>query len=429
MSARSALPLRRHPAALYGLCLVELFERLAFSAVLPLLTLYLHEHLGRSEAFAIALPSGFLAASYLASVPGGLLADRFLGMAGAVLVGAVLSAAGFLGLFVDRRAAFWPSLCALLLGQGLFKPGISTLVGHLYSASDSRRESGFFLFYIAINVGALVGPLLSEWARARWGWPSIFACAAGAMGPALGLLVFMRAPRSDEKPQDGSALAAAPVLDERARVQALVLICAVAVVFWLAFQQTSTTLALFAARQTVLDLTVLRFQARLHPGHFAALHAGLVIGFTPLLLGVARRLRTRHAEPSTPQKMVWGFVCIAAAFALVAGASLRGGGTGRVSPLWLGGCYVVLSLGELLLSPCGLSLVAELAPPRWSGRLMGLWFASVAVGHGLAVGLGLLWSRGPHHRYFASIAALALLAAAVLRQRLPALEVVIRRRS
>lgn len=112
----------------------------------------------------------------------------------------------------------------------------------------------------------------------------------------------------------------------------------------------------------------------------------------------------------------------AAAFAFIAAAALRGGDSGRVSPLWLGGCYVLLSIGELLLSPMGLALVTQLAPPRLATRFVGLWFASVAIDHGGAAALGLLWSRWPHHRYFAAVAAVTLLAAAVLLQRLRALE-------
>src|SRR5262249_10540317 len=152
-----------------------------FGAVLPLFALYLHDHLGHSEAFAIALSSGFLAGSYLASVPGGIIADRFLGATGALLLGVLLSAVGFIGLATDRPGTFWPALVALLLGQGLVKPNITTLIGRLYAENDPRREGGFSLFYVSINVGALAGPLLAEWARGRWGWPSIFVCAAGAL--------------------------------------------------------------------------------------------------------------------------------------------------------------------------------------------------------------------------------------------------------
>jgi POT family proton-dependent oligopeptide transporter len=428
MTARPLAPTRRHPSALYLLSLIELCERLAFGAVLPLLALYVHEHLGRSEAFAIALSSIFLAGSYLASLPGGFLADRVLGAIGALSVGVLLLTVGFVGLALDLSTTFWPALGALLVGQGLVKPGITAAVGGLYPDGDGGREAGFSIFYIAVNLGAFAGPLLAEWARARWGWPSIFACAAAAMLPALVLLIPAIPRPTKQVPHLQVPKPSLTTKDEWARVQALILLCAVTVFFWLAFQQTGTSLALFAEEHTAQRLTLLRWKLTLRPGHFAALHAGLVIGFTPLLLGAIDRLRRRRADPSTPQKMVWGFLLTAAAFALVAGAALRGGDAGRVSPLWLAGCYGLLSLGELLISPRGLSMVTDLAPPRLAGRFMGLWFASVAVGHGFAAGLGLLWSGWPHHRYFAAVAALSLLAAAVLRQRLVALDSAIARR-
>lgn len=195
---------------IYLLSLVELFERLAFAVVLPLFALYLHEPRGYTEGFAIALSSGFLAATYMASLPGGFLTDRFLGTTVAVFMGAILLTAGFVGLATDRTAAFWPSLVALLVGQGFVKPSISVLIGQLYPDGDRRREAGFLVLYVAINLGSLAGPLLAEWARARWGWPSTFVCAAGAMGPV------------GKKPIPAQRIAAAvSSSDQRARLNAL----------------------------------------------------------------------------------------------------------------------------------------------------------------------------------------------------------------
>lgn len=423
MSVEPVEPRRRHPHALYYLSLVEFFERLAFGAVLPLFVLYLHEHRGHPEGFAIALSSGFLSASYLASVPGGYLADRVLGPMHAARLGLGLAAVGLSGLVIDKPTALWLALIALLLGQGLFKPAVTTLVGNLYLKGDHQREAGFAIFYAAVNLGALVGPLMAECIRIRWGWTTIFAGAEVALLPALILIMIAnpgRAPSSaDETPTAAQALQQ----PELVRTQAVYLICSVSVAFWFAFQQTSTTLTFFAERHTAEGFTILHWSFHARPGHFVALHAALVIGLTPLVLRFLGYLRLKQVAPSTPMKLIWGFLFTAAAFAHVAWASLKGEDTQRISLLWLGATYLLLALGELMLSPMGLSLVTELAPRPLAGRFTGLWFASVAIGHGLAGPLGLLWGRWPPHRYFALIALLLLGTAGVLIVRLRTLEI------
>ncbi len=409
-----------HPLALYQLALVELFERLASGAMLPLFALYIARHLNGSESFSFTLSSGFVAASYLASLPGGLFADRF-GPWSALVFGSLCLALGFGILAANQRIFFWPALGLLLIGHGLFKPSITTLVGTIYPDDHSRRESGFSLFYVAVNLGSLGGPLLAEWARAHWGWPSIFFCGAGAMGVAL--LFLPMTPISHQAIFPRKLAPALSLGAERARVAALWLLCGIGVIFYLAFQQTGTTLALFAERHTNLQFG---WGLEFRPGHFAALHAALVILFTPLLQWVTARLRARQIESSPARKMIWGFLLTAAAFAVVSAGSLSGEAQ-RVSPLWLVGCYVLLSLGELFLAPMSLALLTELAPPRLSGRFTGIWYASVAVGHGLAAALGPAWSCWPQHRYFAGIAGLSLIGAAALYLRLGTLETALSR--
>ena len=156
---------------------------------------------------------------------------------------------------------------------------------------------------------------------------------------------------------------------------------------------------------------------QLGPGHFAALHGLMVIGMLPMFLRLHRRRQAR--TQSTVLPLLWGYVATAAAFALMAAASLRGGDTSRVSSAWLIGCYLLLSIAEILLAPLGMSLVTRLAPRDKAARAVGLWFASSAVGNGLAALLALGWDRWPHHRYFAVLALLSLAAAAALVRRRP----------
>ena len=190
---------------------------------------------------------------------------------------------------------------------------------------------------------------------------------------------------------------------------------------WRAAQAT-TSLTLFAAQNTERTVRIAGRGLTVAPGYFMSLHALLVLLLTGPLSALLARGGQRGAALSTPAKMIWGFVMTSAAFALMALAGLRGGDASRVGIGWLAGCYMLLTLGELLLAPAGLALVTRLAPRALAGRLIAVWFAAVAVGNGLAGALGLLWTRWPHHRYFALLAVLALLAAAVLLGRLERLE-------
>ncbi len=166
----------------------------------------------------------------------------------------------------------------------------------------------------------------------------------------------------------------------------------------------------------------------MRPGYFTALHGGLVLVFLPLMMRRSRRQRAFGSEPSTAIKLIRGFVYLAAAFALMGLAGLLGGDAGRVSPLWLVGCYILITPGEIWLSAMGLSLMTQLAPSRLASRLVGLWMASVAIGNALTGAFGLLWSHWPHHRYFAVVALCCLVGACVLLAHLRRLEAVLSRR-
>ena len=193
------------------------------------------------------------------------------------------------------------------------------------------------------------------------------------------------------------------------------LLCTVAVVFWLTAQQAGSSLTVFAAMNTAQQITLLWRTMQFGPGHFAALHGLMVIAMLPVFLHLHSRRQARTR--STTNTLIWGYVATAGAFALMTAASLRGGDEGRVSGAWLLGCYVLLSIAEVLLAPLGVSLVTRLAPQHKATQAVGLWFAGSAVGNGLAAFLGLCWDRWPHHRYFAALAVLSLAAAAGLLSR------------
>ena len=407
----------RPSCALPLLCLVQGSERFAFFAVFPLFVLFMQRHIGMAEHSALLLLGCFLALSYLACVPAGFLADRWLGNFGSILVGSICLATGYGILALDRTELLGLALALQLIGHGLFKPGISVSTGRLYPVGDARRERSFMAQHIAVNVGAMAGPLCSEWSRAH-GWPTMFRWAAGGMAVAMiGLLVghrWLASPSTYRPAVSSTAIATSAA---RSRMRAIWLLCSVGAIFYLSAQQAGTSLALFAERHTRFPLTWQHRSLELGPGHFASLHGLLVVILMPPLLAVIAALRRRNCEPSTIAKMIWGYVVTAAAFMLMMTACLHGGDTGRVNPSWLTGCYVLLSLAELLLAPMSLSLITQLAPPGKSARMVGLWLAATAFGNALTGALGLLWGSWPNHRYFALLALTAIGAAAALLAR------------
>lgn len=405
---------RRHPSAVYLLCLIEGCERFACGALLSLFALYLTEHRQFADSTAILIIGGFLACTYLASWPCGWLADRWLGALGAARAGVVLTGLGYVALWTDATVLFWPALGLVVLGQGLFRPAISTLLSQLYVSDDSRREAGFGLFYISVNLGYLAGPLFAELARARSGWPAIFSLATAALLVASGLLAVCSFPTGKVVDAEHSERLVLPRPVERARLRALCLICAIAIVFWLALQQTGTSLPLFAEKRTNLHWSLLGFSGEAAPGYFATLHGGLVLVLTPLLLWSLARLRALKLSLSTPVQFVGGLLVTAGAFSLMSAASLYGGNQGRAHIAWLLGCYMLLSIAEVLFSALGTSFVTKVAPPRFASRMSGIWYASIAVGQLIAGAMGPLWQHWPQHRYFGCIALLCLIAAAGL---------------
>ena len=183
--------------------------------------------------------------------------------------------------------------------------------------------------------------------------------------------------------------------------------------FWLTAQQAGGSLSVFAESHTQRSILVSARTIPIGPGHFAALHGLQVLLLLPLLMAGMSWLHRRSKEPSALAKMVWGYVATAGGFVVLAFAGLKGGDAGRVSPAWLTGCYLLLSVAELLLSPLGLSLVTRIAPPHRTAQAVGMWFAAAALGNTLAGIIGLAWGRWPHHRYFALLA-LSSVGAAVL---------------
>jgi POT family proton-dependent oligopeptide transporter len=398
----------RHPLGLRVAFLTELWERYGFYSLNAILTLYMDEHLHFSQQLSAQVYGGYIGAVYFMPLLGGFLADRVLGYNRAVMIGAVLMCVGYLSLGLGAVTTFFVGLALVAAGNGLLKPNISTIVGNLYRDRPHLRDSAFNIFYMGINIGAFLAPFGVAWLRARYGWN--VALASSALGMVLAFLTFTifnpYVAAAAQRVDDSHHVEHEPEPAEaNRRTWALVIVFAVAVAFWIAFYQNGFTLTLWARDNT--DTTV-------SPEIFQAVNPLGIILFSPLLVWVWGWLRGRDAEPSTPVKILIGMLFTAATFGVMAAAGLAGGDAGRVSASWLVSAYLLISIGEICLSPMGLSLVSKVAPPRRRGLLMGGWFVATSLGGYFSGAVGALWGTMPHSQFFMVVAGLVLGAAGLL---------------
>jgi POT family proton-dependent oligopeptide transporter len=399
----------RHPRGLYVLFATELWERYGFYSLFAILTLYMTEQLQFSERLAGQVYGAYLGAVYFIPLFGGFLADRVLGYNRAVMSGALVMAVGYLSVAAGPVPLFFVGLALVACGNGLLKPNISTIVGNLYRDRQELADSAYNIFYMGINIGAFLAPYGVAYLRANYGWGPAFA--SSAVGMLLAYATFFifnkHVAAGAQRNVDSATPERSPEpVEVRRRTIALVVVFAIAVVFWIAFYQNGFTLTLWARDNT--DTTVA-------PEIFQAVNPLGIILFSPLLVMVWTWLRKRQAEPSTPGKMLIGLLFTASVYLVMAAAGFVGGDTGRVSPTWLVSAYLLISVGEICLSPMGLSLVAKVAPPGRRGMLMGGWFVATSLG-GYFAGMlgGVFWNAMPHSRFFLAVAGLTLLAALVL---------------
>jgi POT family proton-dependent oligopeptide transporter len=393
------------PRGLFLLFGVEMWERFSFYGMRALLVLFLADSrsggFGWSKARADRLFGWYGFFAYGLPLVGGFLADRILGTHRSVVAGAAIIAAGHFCLAVPREGMFFLGLALVVIGTGLFKPNVSTMVGQLYRPGDPRRDGGFTIFYMGVNVGALIGPLVCSYLgeSPRWGWHYGFGAAGVGMVAGLVLYLWLKArylpgigqPPARRPPR--AAAAAAP----RARMTrvdrdcliALVILMLFTIPFWAAYEQTGSSMNFFAAERTRRLLFGRAFPA----GWFQSVNPAILLVTAPIFAATWTALARRGREPSTPAKMAAAMFLMAGGFAvMVLGARASDSGA-LVSPLWLVGAYALHTFGELCLSPIGLSTVTKLAPPQVASLFMGLWFLGTAIAEYLAGHLASLTER------------------------------------
>ena len=465
-----------HPRGLATLFFTEMWERFSYYGMRALLILFMTASvdkggLGFGVVKAGAIYGLYTAMVYLLALPGGWIADNLTGQRRAVLYGGILISAGQFCLMTPSLTAFYAGLVLLVMGTGLLKPNVSTIVGQIYAQGDRRRDSGFSIFYMGINLGALISPLACGWVGEKINWRWGFGLAG--LGMIAGLIQYMLGgkylgtaglhPVQPANPEEGRrtkrrailasaaglvAIAIAGWLSatgivtvtpqlisdalgvalvvlsiavfswlifgpgwspvERKRAMAILVLYVASAVFFASFEQAGSSLNLFAERNTNRNM----FGVVLPASWFQFLEPCFLILLAPVFAWLWIALGRR--EPSSPTKFALGLLFGGLAFAiLIAPASLAMKGA-LVSPLWLTGTYFLQTLGELSLSPVGLSAMTKLAPARVAGLMMGVWFVSLGVGNYLAGRMASLYESLALPTLFGAVAAFALGAAFVV---------------
>ena len=446
----------KHPAGLYSLFFTEMWERFSYYGMRALLVLYLTSTalkggFGLERASALEIYAIFTGLVYLTPIAGGILADKLLGQRKSVYIGGLLMAIGNFTLALSvgtpgaetvtdgRQWLLNLGLGLLIAGNGFFKPNISTMVGGLYEENDIRRDSGFTLFYMGINLGAFLAPLIAGSLGEIYGWQ--YGFTASGIGMLLGLVIFMSTqklltnvgmpPARDKSATHltgkdhleilvwvaavaglvygmlamfGSmtdstynmvtngiflvgALAVIYIIgtntkggDQWSRVGVILVLSFFNVFFWAGFEQAGGTFNLFAEENTNRAIGSFTIPTT----WFQSINAFAIFTLAPVFAALWIYLSRRNKNPNIPAKFGFGLLLLGLGFVVMYLASQNAAGGNLVSPLWLVAVYVLHTVGELFLSPIGLSMITKLSPPKIVSLMMGLWFTSIALANYMA---------------------------------------------
>src|SRR5580698_9687668 len=351
---------------------------------------------------------------YFTPILGGLFADRVLGQRRTVVIGATLMAIGHFMMASEQLFLF--ALLFLILGNGCFKPNISTQVGGLYVSGDPRRDVAYSIFYVGINVGAFLAPLVCGTLGEKLGFH--YGFAAAGVGMCLGLIIYLLAspllPPDELQKRKASPAAHQPLTSEQWRaIVALLVLYLPTVLFWATYEQMGNTTILWIDKNVDRTIDLFGWTATIPTTWFLAFNPFMIFAFTPFVVTFWKRQATRRAEPSTIAKMSLGCFGVVAANLVKAFAAYQAG-TGQASWLWVLGSIAIITVGELYLSPIGLSLVTKVAPARILSMMMGVWLSTNFVGGFLAGYLGSFWSRMQPEQFFLMIASIAALAGVLI---------------
>jgi len=411
--------LKNHPRSLWVIFMTEIWERVGFYTLMAVLVLYMDKTLGWSDSRKGTYYGLFLALCYFVPLLGGWLGDRIFGRRATVVTGALMMSAGYVGLALSSASNVIPFYVGLFLigfGTGIFKVNMAVMVGNLYEGKPELKDAGVNIFYMAVNIGAAVAPLIATFVGVTWNNYNInfWICAAGLL---IGSVIFRAGwgrlasadLRSGKKAAVVSTAAPISAVETRQRVATLVTLFIIVILFWVAFYQDFFGLTLFAERST----KILKF---LRPETYQFFEPFYIVVLTPIMLALFAWMRSRKKEPSTPVKIFLGMLFMGLAMLVMVFASLAGGDkdANNMSPAWLIGTYFIVTIAEILISPMGQSYVSKVAPPKIAGLMMGGWMAAIAVGSYGSGWLGKYYSDFAHHQYFLLLTGLLLLSAVLV---------------
>lgn len=461
------------PKGLFTLFFTEFWERFSYYGMRAILVFYLYYEvskggLGLDQQTALAIMSIYGSLVYMSGVIGGWLSDRIFGASNAVFYGGILIMLGHIALSVPgSMSMFYVSMILIILGSGLLKPNVSTIVGDMYSINDARRDAGFSIFYMGVNLGAFIAPLVVGTVGLKYNFHLGFGFAA--IGMFLGLLVYIFTKKknlglagtyvtnpimANEKKKVftqiglGAIVIVALIIiasvtghltvdavinlvgilgfviptiyfvvmyrspkttsDERSRIIAYIPLFLASVMFWAIEEQGSTILANFADKRTQLDFAGIHIS----PAWFQSLNPLFIIIFAPILGSLWVKLGDRN--PTIPQKFSFGLLFAGLSFLVILLPAFIGGKDALVNPLWLVLSYLVVVIGELSLSPVGLSATTKLAPAAFSAQTMSLWFLSNAAAQALNAQLVKFYTPETEMTYFGVIGAVSVLLGIIL---------------
>ena len=432
-----------HPKGLYFLFFTEMWERFSYYGMRAIFILFMTKVLLMKDNEASEIYGSYTGLVYLTPLLGGYLCDKFLGNRRSIIIGGALMALGQFLMFLSANVGagggvsiMWAALTAIIIGNGFFKPNISTMVGQLYPKGDRRIDSAFTIFYMGINLGAFFSPLICGSMDFKWGF--LMAC----IGMIVSLICFIVYQKkyliSEEGKEIGlpvkkldmknimviigsiaiiffmlnfkqlfktdldvigyfiyGAMILMPIIiltdksltkTERNRIIVIFILAFFVIFFWGAFEQAGASLTLFADRQT--NRTI--FGWEMPASYFQSVNPLAVICLAPLFSMIWGFLYIRKLEPSSPKKMALGLALVALGYIVIAIAVKGTGVSDKVSMWWLFALYIIHSMGELCLSPIGLSMVSKLAPLRLSSLMMGTWFLANAAANKFAGTLSAL---------------------------------------
>jgi POT family proton-dependent oligopeptide transporter len=442
MRSRAPRDFLGHPRGLAFLFSTEMWERFSYYGMRALLVLYmvryllLPEHADNviglaglrsvlegmfgplaAQPFSSHIYGFYTGLVYFTPFFGGLIADRVLGQHKTIVIGASLMAVGHF--MMAFEPLFLLALITLILGNGCFKPNMSAQVGTLYQHGDPRRDRAYSIFYVGINLGAFLAPLICGTLGEEVGWH--YGFGAAGVGMTAGLLIYLYALSSNSLPMDEFHRSKAAgeyrgPLDriERRAVIALLLLFLPNTLFWATYEQQGNTIALWADDYTDRTVNLIFWHGEIPTTWFQAFNPFMIFAFTPFVVALWARQARRGSEPSSINKMALGCFGVTLANIIMAGAAWQAAGAPDASWLWLLAYFVVITIGELYLSPVGLSLVSKAAPARMVSMMMGVWLGTSFIGNFIGGWLGSFWSGMDKMSFFLMIAAVAALAGVVI---------------